>query len=57
MFAGSCRTPHAQLIGAAGYSRALFTDVAQNYTVPHRPGAIDTRVAMHLAGASRLPAG
>lgn len=24
--------------------------MAQNYTVPHRPGAIDTRVAKHLAG-------
>jgi hypothetical protein len=49
--AGPCRTAHAQLLGAAGYSPALFTNVAQNYTVPHRPGAIDTRVAKHLAGA------
>jgi len=29
----------------------LFTEVAQNYTVPHRPGAIDTRVAKYLAAA------
>jgi hypothetical protein len=49
--AGPCRTAHAQLLGAAGHSPALFTNVAQNYTVPHRPGAIDTRVAKHLAGA------
>ena len=41
----------AQLVGAAGYSPALFTEVAQNYTVPHRPGAIDTQVAKYLAGA------
>lgn len=38
-------------MGAAGYSPALFTEVAQNYTVPHRPGAIDTQVAKYLAGA------
>jgi len=40
-----------QLVGAARYSPALFTEVAQNYTVPHRPGAIDTQVAKYLAGA------
>ena len=34
----------------AGYTPDLFTHVAQHYTVPHRPGAIDTRVAKHLAG-------
>ena len=40
-------------MGAVGYSPALFTEVAQNYTVPHRPGAIDTQVAKYLAGALR----
>ena len=44
-----CRTKALPLVGAVGYSPALFTEVAQNYTVPHRPGAIDTRVAKHLA--------
>lgn len=46
-----CRTVHMPLVGALGYTPALFTEVAQNYTVPHRPGAIDTNVAKHLAGA------
>ena len=45
-----CQTSHMPLLGAHGYDPALFTEVAQNYTVPHRPGAIDTRVAKHLAG-------
>ncbi len=44
-------SPRAQLVGAARYSPALFTEVAQNYTVPLRPGAIDTQVAKYLAGA------
>ena len=47
-----CRTGELPLLGAHGYDEALFTEVAQNYTVPHRPGAIDTRVAKHLAGGS-----
>ena len=46
----ACQTSHLPLLGAQGYDPALFTEVAQNYTVPHRPGAIDTRVAKHLAG-------
>ena len=46
----ACQTSHLPLVGATGYDTALFTEVAQNYTVPHRPGAIDTRVAKHLAG-------
>lgn len=45
-----CRTVHLPLVGAGGYTPALFTEVAQNYVVPHRPGAIDTNVAKHLAG-------
>lgn len=48
---GPCITTQLPLIGAAGWSPALFTQVAQNYTVPHRPGAIDTRVAKYLAAA------
>lgn len=36
---------------SGGYYPALFTEVAQNYVVPHRPGAIDTRVAKYLVGA------
>ena len=40
-------------VGAHGYTTALFTEVAQNYVVPHRPGQIDTRVARHLAGDGR----
>ncbi len=46
-----CSTASMKLVGAAGWSPALFTEVAQNYTVPHRPGAIDTRVAKYLAAA------
>ena len=49
--AGPCITERVPLVGAAGWSPALFTEVAQNYTVPHRPGAIDTRVAKYLAAA------
>ena len=45
-----CRTMHLPLVGSAGYTRSLFTDVAQHYVVPHRPGAIDTQVAKYLAG-------
>ena len=44
-----CRTERLPLVGAPGFSERLFTQVAQNYVVPHRPGAIDTRVAKHLA--------
>ena len=50
--AGPCRTKELPLMGAQGYTPALFTDVAQHYRVPHRPGAIDTRVARYLAGES-----
>lgn len=46
-----CVTGTLKLIGAHGWTPALFTEVAQNYTVPHRPGAIDTRVAKYLAAA------
>lgn len=48
--AGPCRTRELPLVGARGYTPALFTDVAQHYKVPHRPGAIDTSVARYLAG-------
>jgi glycerol-3-phosphate dehydrogenase len=48
---GPCITTQLPLIGAAGWSPSLFTKVAQNYKVPHRPGAIDTRVAKYLAAA------
>ena len=48
--AGPCRTKALPLTGAAGYTPALHTDVAQHYRVPHRPGAIDTAVARYLAG-------
>jgi len=46
-----CITDNIKLVGAHGWSPALFTEVAQNYTVPHRPGAIDTRVAKYLAAS------
>lgn len=48
--AADCRTMHLPLVGSAGYTRALFTDVAQHYVVPHRPGTMDTQVARYLAG-------
>lgn len=47
----ACVTDTIKLIGAHGWTPALFTEVAQNYTVPHRPGAIDTRVAKYLAAS------
>ncbi len=53
--AGPCRTHNLPLVGAAGYTPALFTDVAQHYKVPHRPGAIDTSVARYLAGDLLFP--
>ena len=46
-----CRTHDIKLVGANsphGYHPALFTEVAQTYVVPHRRGAIDTRVAKYL---------
>ncbi|KDD76040.1 FAD dependent oxidoreductase [Helicosporidium sp. ATCC 50920] len=46
--AGRCATHDLRLIGASGWYPALFTEVAQTYRVPHRPGAIDTRVAQYL---------
>lgn len=46
-----CVTEKVKLVGADAWSPALFTEVAQNYTVPHRPGAIDTRVAKYLAAS------
>lgn len=49
--ASPCVTERVGLVGAQGWHPALFTEVAQNYTVPHRPGAIDTRVAKYLAAA------
>lgn len=49
--ARGCSTAALPLVGSAGWSRALFAEVAQSYTVPHRPGAIDTRVARHLAAS------
>ena len=55
--AGPCRTKELPLTGAQGYTPALFTDVAQHYSVPHRPGAIDTRVARYLAGEPCLLSG
>ncbi|KAK9849952.1 hypothetical protein WJX84_010898 [Apatococcus fuscideae] len=48
-WAGPCGTKGLAVVGTAGWNSTLFTEVAQNYTVPHRPGAIDTRVAKHLA--------
>jgi glycerol-3-phosphate dehydrogenase len=49
--AGPCITEKLPLLGAHTYWPALFTEVAQNYTVPHRPGAIDTRVAKYLVAS------
>lgn len=46
-----CVTERLKLIGGEQWRPALFTEVAQNYTVPHRPGAIDTRVAKYLASS------
>jgi len=44
-----CCTAGLKLNGAVRWSATTFTEVAQNYVVPHRPGAIDTKVAKHLS--------
>lgn len=49
-----CSTTGLRLVGGHGFNDALFTEVAQSYVVPHRPGAIDTRVAKHLACELRV---
>lgn len=49
----ACGPPHCP---ADGFNPALFTEIAQNYVVPHRPGAIDTHVAKYLVGESPLQA-
>ena len=46
-----CQTNYLRVVGGDGYHPALHTEVAQDYIVPHRPGAIDTRVAKHLTSA------
>lgn len=46
---GKCCTVMLPLLGAPQWTATTFTEIAQNYVVPHRPGAIDTRVAHHLA--------
>ena len=43
--AGPCITERVMVVGSKGWSPNTFTEVAQNYVVPHRPGAIDTRVS------------
>mmetsp|Transcript_2551 Transcript_2551/g.6840 ORF Transcript_2551/g.6840 Transcript_2551/m.6840 type:complete len:688 (+) Transcript_2551:71-2134(+) len=48
---GACRTPSLKVVGGDGYHLGLHTEIAQEYVVPHRPGAIDTRVAKHLTAA------
>jgi len=49
--AGPCITERVMVVGSKGWSPNTFTEVAQNYVVPHRPGAIDTRVAIHLSNS------
>eukprot|EP00899_Mesostigma_viride_P004000 jgi/Mesvir1/13600/Mv26349-RA.4 len=44
-------THHLPLVGAAGYNPCLVAEISQNYVVPHRPGAIDARVAAHLVSS------
>ncbi|KFM25847.1 Glycerol-3-phosphate dehydrogenase SDP6, mitochondrial [Auxenochlorella protothecoides] len=46
--AGPCVTAALPLVGGAGFYPGLFTEVAQTYKVPHRPGAIDTKIAKYL---------
>ena len=47
----ACITEALPVLGSVGWVPDLFTSIAQSYTVPHRPGMIDTRVAKHLAAA------
>ena len=47
--AESCCTQGLKLNGAVHWTPTTFTEIAQNYVVPHRPGAIDIRVAHHLS--------
>ncbi|KAK9808809.1 hypothetical protein WJX72_004100 [[Myrmecia] bisecta] len=46
-----CHTADLKVVGARHYTPAMYAEIAQNYVVPHRPGAIDTVVAKHLAGS------
>ncbi|PSC72023.1 glycerol-3-phosphate dehydrogenase mitochondrial-like [Micractinium conductrix] len=46
-----CSTATLKLVGSEGFYPALFTEIAQNYIVPHRPGAIDTNVAKYLVAS------
>ncbi|KAL4440446.1 hypothetical protein ABPG75_003447 [Micractinium tetrahymenae] len=46
-----CSTTSLKLVGSDGFYPALFTEIAQNYVVPHRPGAIDTHVAKYLVAS------
>lgn len=48
--AGPCVTESVKVVGAVGWDGKTFTEVAQNYVVPHRPGAIDTRVSLMHSG-------
>jgi glycerol-3-phosphate dehydrogenase len=41
-------TEQLQLVGTPGWDRAYHAKIAQNYVVPHRQGAIDTRVGALL---------
>lgn len=56
--AAPCKTVDLPLVGAGGFYPALFTEVAQTYKVPHRPGAIDTAIAKYLVDSygDRAPA-
>ncbi|CAG9460486.1 unnamed protein product [Pedinophyceae sp. YPF-701] len=49
--AGSSRTDGLKLRGAAKWTPGNHAYVAQHYKVPHRPGSIDTHVALHLSHA------
>eukprot|EP01025_Chloroclados_australasicus_P047045 TRINITY_DN5218_c0_g3_i1.p1 TRINITY_DN5218_c0_g3~~TRINITY_DN5218_c0_g3_i1.p1 ORF type:complete len:683 (-),score=94.91 TRINITY_DN5218_c0_g3_i1:228-2222(-) len=46
-----CVTNKLRLVGGDKFHPALFTEIAQNYTVPHRPGYIAPDVARHLTRA------
>lgn len=52
LFPGTeCITKRIRLIGTDNWSPSTVSEVSQNYSVPHRTGAIDTKVAKYLSAA------
>ena len=49
---GPSGTAHLKLVGATDWDRAMHARIAQSYKVPHRPGAIDSKVSSRTPSLS-----